>query len=49
MEDRTEFLRKIQRAELTLTSISEQNLKYGTIVYIKITCFNRMYNKFDNN
>ena len=34
---------------LTVTFIREQKLKYSTIVYIKITCLNRIYNKFDNN
>ena len=34
---------------LTVTFIPEQKLKYSTIVYIKITCLNRIYNKFDNN
>ena len=29
--------------------ISEQKLKYSTIVYIKLTCQNRIYNKFNNN
>ena len=29
--------------------ISEKKLKYNTIVYIKITCQNRIYNKLDNN
>ena len=33
---------------LTLKFISEQKLRYSTIVYIKITCLNRIYNKFDN-
>ena len=34
---------------LTLTFISDQKLKYSTIVYMKITCLKRIYNKFDNN
>ena len=29
--------------------ISEQKLKYSAIVYIKLTCQNRIYNKFNNN
>ena len=32
-----------------ITFISEQKLKYSTIVYMKITCLNRIDNKFDNN
>ena len=33
-----------QISTLTLTFISEQKLKFSTIVYIKITCWNRIIN-----
>ena len=46
--DINNLIKRVMEETLTLTFISEQKLKYITIVYIKITCLNRMYNKFDN-
>ena len=34
---------------LALPFISEQKLKYITMIYIKVTGLNRIYNEFDNN
>ena len=42
------LIKSVMEETLTLTLISEQKLKYITIVYIKITCLNKMYNKFGN-
>ena len=44
----TDF-KQISTLILTLTFTSEQKLKFSTIVYIKITFLNRIYDKFDNN
>ena len=34
---------------LALPFISEQKLKYITMIYIKVTGLNRIYNEFDDN
>ena len=39
----------IYKAKLSWHFISEQKLKYRTVVYVKVTCWNRRHNKFDNN
>ena len=47
--DINNLIKRVMEETLTLTFISEQKLKYITIVYIKITCLNRIYNKFGSN